>query len=57
MHGHSEDVPADDECSRVGLFPRGITYFRRWRSLRWFVILVTPVVFSAADCFLHRLRL
>jgi hypothetical protein len=32
----------------VPIFPRGLVYFRHWRALRWFVLLLSPVCASAA---------
>jgi hypothetical protein len=35
----------------VSLFPWGLSYFRAWRSLRWFLVLLIPVTTSALVCF------
>jgi hypothetical protein len=42
---------AEDRDRFVPLFPRGMRYLREWRTLGGFLVLVVPVVVSAAGCF------
>lgn len=53
MNDKTEDASVNHEGS-VPLFPRGLIYFHRWKTLRWFLILVIPVIVCAADVYLHR---
>jgi hypothetical protein len=35
-------VPVSQRPRRLSIFPRGLAYFKSWRSLRWFLLLLLP---------------
>ncbi len=39
---------------RIPVFPRGLAFFRLWKTVRWFLLLVFPMVASAASMYLRR---
>ena len=54
MHEHLKDMPVAERPKMVSLFPWGASYFRAWRSLRWFLALLLPVAGSAVSLWYHR---
>jgi len=45
------DESTNGDAEETGLqpvFPAGVVYFRRWKTLRWFVLLILPVLASIA---------
>ncbi len=49
------DDPVDTNFS-TPLFPRGRVVFKTWRMLRWFLLLLVPVVANALVLWLYRGR-
>jgi hypothetical protein len=47
-------MPLEGRQRSLPIFPRGLVYFRRWRTMRWFVLLLTPVCASAGAGSAHR---
>jgi len=43
-----EEMPPAERPRMLSLFPDGTLYFRRWQSLRWFLLLLAPILASAA---------
>src|SRR5262245_1091933 len=43
-----EDTPVGERPRMVSPCPEGFVYFRKWRSLRWFLLLVPPVLASGS---------
>ena len=43
-----QSVPCEDRPKFLPLFPRGWTYFRTWRTARWFMVLLVPIALSVA---------
>src|SRR6185436_14062302 len=54
MHEHLKDLPVAERPKMVSLFPWGASYFRAWRSLRWFLGLLLPVAGSAVSLWYHQ---
>ena len=54
MHQKLRDMPVADRPKMVSLFPWGTPYFRAWRTLRWFLALLTPIVVSAFQLWRHQ---
>jgi len=42
-----EPLPPGSRTRMLPLFPAGAAHFRHWRSLRWFLLLVLPVLASS----------
>jgi hypothetical protein len=42
MWHNLKDIPPSLRPAPLPLFPSGWQYFQRWRSLRWFVLLLLP---------------
>lgn len=38
----------------LSTFPRGAKYFRKWRTFRWFLLMLVPVLSSALGAFIRR---
>ncbi len=53
MHEQLDHVPSDQRPRMIGALPRGASYFRRWRSLRWFLLLLVPPSASAYAFWTH----
>jgi hypothetical protein len=49
-----EDLPPASRPKMIPLFPEGFIYFRRWKSLRWWLLTMAPIVASAASAFYRR---
>jgi hypothetical protein len=45
--------PCGSRPRRIPLFPRGLAYFRTWRTLRWFLVLMLPLLCSAGAACVH----
>lgn len=43
-----EAMPPAERPRMLPLFPDGTRHFRRWPSLRWFLLLMAPILASAA---------
>lgn len=54
MHEDLKDIPVTERPKMVSLFPWGAPYFRAWRSLRWFLALLAPIVASAFQLWRHK---
>lgn len=55
-HGRSDDwqdTPWGSRPRRIPIFPRGILFFGVWRTLRWFLLLLQPLLSSAAAAYLR----
>ena len=49
MHEHLKEIPVERRPKMLPLLPGGASYFRVWRSLRWFLVLLVPVAGSAVS--------
>ena len=47
MYEFLRSIPPERRRNFLPFVPRGWAFFRRWRSVRWFVALLVPVVASA----------
>ncbi len=43
-----EELQPSDRPRFLPTFPRGLVYFRRWRTLRWFLVALIPIAVSLA---------
>lgn len=46
MHDNLRSLPCERRPKSIPVFPPGWAYFRSWRTCRWFLLLLTPVVAS-----------
>ena len=53
MRDEWQNVPCADR-PRLPLFPAGLAFFKTWKTLRWFLLLLLPVLSSAAAALRQR---
>ena len=54
MYQELRGMPVADRPRMLPLFPWGTPYFRRWRTLRWFLVVLAPVLASAFQLWRHQ---
>lgn len=53
-HDYLKRVAVAQRPRMLWLFPWGTSYFRSWQTLRWFLLLVVPIIGSALLLGFHR---
>ncbi|MBL8792650.1 MAG: hypothetical protein JNM56_01965 [Planctomycetia bacterium] len=46
MHDQLRSLPCERRPQSIAVFPQGWAYLRSWRTFRWFLLLLAPVVAS-----------
>lgn len=54
MHENLKDIPTAERPKMLPLFPWGAPYFRAWHSLRWFLLMVTPIIASTSTLWFRK---
>jgi hypothetical protein len=53
MSNDWRNTPCGNRPRRLPLFPHGLVYFGVWRTLRWFLLLVMPLLTSAGAAYIR----